>query len=172
MHFIFFSFGGWALIRGWALINFFYLQGGRLFESGHLIEWIWYLRLHKFNGKSLKKGIYIELSQLILLPKPIIVSGIVFPMLFYLWHFSDRKKTPLIFKARFWIFNFGLYLDSLINDHFLAYVSGHCFVNSIFYSLANFVLSVWMGVASMKREAPASVFFQKNGSRTLHFFSH
>ena len=23
---------GWALIRGWALINFFYLQGGRLFE--------------------------------------------------------------------------------------------------------------------------------------------
>ena len=25
---------GWALIRGWALINFFYLQGGRLFEVG------------------------------------------------------------------------------------------------------------------------------------------
>ena len=24
----------WALIRGWALINFFYLQGGRLFEVG------------------------------------------------------------------------------------------------------------------------------------------
>ena len=24
--------GGWALIRGWALINFSYLQGGRLFE--------------------------------------------------------------------------------------------------------------------------------------------
>ena len=23
---------GWALIRGWALINFSYLQGGRLFE--------------------------------------------------------------------------------------------------------------------------------------------
>ena len=23
---------GWALIRGWALINFFNLQGGRLFE--------------------------------------------------------------------------------------------------------------------------------------------
>ena len=25
---------GWALIRGWALINFCYLQGGRLFEVG------------------------------------------------------------------------------------------------------------------------------------------
>ena len=24
---------GWVLIRGWALINFFYLQGGRLFEK-------------------------------------------------------------------------------------------------------------------------------------------
>ena len=32
----------------------------------------------------------------------------------------------------------GLYLDSLINDHFLAYVSGPRFVNPIFYSLANF----------------------------------
>ena len=25
---------GWALIRGWALINFFCLQDGRLFEVG------------------------------------------------------------------------------------------------------------------------------------------
>ena len=25
---------GWALIRGWALINFSYLKGGRLFEVG------------------------------------------------------------------------------------------------------------------------------------------
>ena len=65
-----------------------------------------------------------------------------------------------------------MYLDSLINDHFLAYVSGPRFVNAIFYSLANFVLSVCMGVTSMKREAPASVSFQKNGSPTLHFFSH
>ena len=24
----------WALIRGWALINFFYLEDGRLFEVG------------------------------------------------------------------------------------------------------------------------------------------
>ena len=37
--FYFVSFGGggggvWALIRGWALINFSYLQGGRLFEVG------------------------------------------------------------------------------------------------------------------------------------------
>ena len=46
------------------------------------------------------------------------------------------------------------------------------FVNPIFYSLANFVLWVCVGVASMKREAPASVSFQKNRSRTLHFFSH
>ena len=61
-------------------------------------------------------------------------------------------------------------MDSIINDHFLAYVSGPRFVNPIFYSLANFVLSICMGVASMKREAPASVCFQKNGSRTLHFF--
>ena len=30
--------GGWALIRGWVLINFFYPQGGRLFEIGRLIE--------------------------------------------------------------------------------------------------------------------------------------
>ena len=25
---------GWTLIRGWALINFFYLKDGRLFEVG------------------------------------------------------------------------------------------------------------------------------------------
>ena len=25
---------GWALIRGWALINFFHLKDGRLFEVG------------------------------------------------------------------------------------------------------------------------------------------
>ena len=25
---------GWALIRGWALINFSYLKGGHLFEVG------------------------------------------------------------------------------------------------------------------------------------------
>ena len=28
----------WALIRGWALINFLDFQGGRLFEGGGLIE--------------------------------------------------------------------------------------------------------------------------------------
>ena len=28
------TFWGWVLIRGWAFINFFYLQGGRLFEVG------------------------------------------------------------------------------------------------------------------------------------------
>ena len=43
----------------------------------------------------------------------------------------------------------GLYLDSLINDHFLANVSGPRFANPIFYSLAHDVLSVCIGVASM-----------------------
>ena len=28
------TFWGWMLIRGWAFINFFYFQGGRLFEVG------------------------------------------------------------------------------------------------------------------------------------------
>ena len=31
---LFFGGVGWALIRGWALINFSYLKGGRLFEVG------------------------------------------------------------------------------------------------------------------------------------------
>ena len=30
----FFGGRGWALNRGWALINFFYFLGGRLFEVG------------------------------------------------------------------------------------------------------------------------------------------
>ena len=96
----FFSFGGWALIRGWALKKYFLGAGAysrlgayKLFlPSGWALirDWALYrintvlTSTHQFNGKSLKKGIYIELSQLILLPKPIIVSGIVFPMLFYL----------------------------------------------------------------------------------------
>ena len=42
-----------------------------------------------------------------------------------------------------------MYLDILINDHFSAYVTGPRFVNPVFYSLANFVFSVCMGVASM-----------------------
>ena len=101
----FFSFGGWALIRGWALKKYFlgvdaYSRLGvyKLFSTfrvGAYSRWAlirdWVLsRLntvltstHQFNGNNLKKGIYIELSQLILLPKPIIVSRIVFPMLFY-----------------------------------------------------------------------------------------
>ena len=32
------TFWGWALIRGWVLINFFLLQGGRLFQVGCLSE--------------------------------------------------------------------------------------------------------------------------------------
>ena len=43
----------------------------------------------------------------------------------------------------------GLYLDSLINDHFLTYVGGLRFVNPIFYSLTHDVSSVCMGMASM-----------------------
>ena len=35
---------GWALIRGWALINFFYLQGGHLFEMGVYSRYRWALR--------------------------------------------------------------------------------------------------------------------------------
>ena len=104
MHFIFFFFWGgggrWALIRGWALKKYFLGAGAysrlgayKLFlPSGWALIRDWALNrintvltsTHQFNGKSLKKGIYIELSQLMLLPKPIIVSRIVFPMLFYL----------------------------------------------------------------------------------------
>ena len=36
MHFSFLEGEGWLLIRGWALTNFSYLQGGRLFEVGRL----------------------------------------------------------------------------------------------------------------------------------------
>ena len=65
-----------------------------------------------------------------------------------------------------------MYLDSLINDHFQAYVGGSRFVNPIFYSLANEGLSVCISVASMYREVVAIVSFQKNGPHTLRFFSH
>ena len=64
----------------------------------------------------------------------------------------------------------GLYLDSLNNDYFLAYVGGPRFVNPTFYSLANFLLSVCMGVASMYRKAAPSISFQQHGPRTLHLF--
>ena len=66
----------------------------------------------------------------------------------------------------------GLYLDSIINDHFLAYVGGPRFVNPTFYSLANDFLSVCIGVASILREALANVFFLKNGHSPLHFHLH
>ena len=66
----------------------------------------------------------------------------------------------------------GFYLDSLINDHFPAYVGGPRFVNPIFYSLVNDVLSVCIGGARIIREALASVSFLKNGHRPLHFFLH
>ena len=57
-----------------------------------------------------------------------------------------------------------MYLDSLINDHFQAYVGGSRFVNPIFYSLANEVLSVCISVARMYREVVVIVSFQKNGA--------
>ena len=43
----------------------------------------------------------------------------------------------------------GLYLDRLINDHFLAYVDGPPLANPIFFSLSGDILSVFIGVASM-----------------------
>ena len=64
-----------------------------------------------------------------------------------------------------------MYLESLIDDHFLAYVSGPRFVNPIFYSLVNDVLSVCIGVASKLREVLASVSSQKNGRRPLSFYT-
>ena len=33
------AYSRWALIQGWALINFSYLQGGRLFEVGTYSRW-------------------------------------------------------------------------------------------------------------------------------------
>ena len=66
----------------------------------------------------------------------------------------------------------GLYLDSIINDHFLAYVGGPRFVNPIFYPLVNDVVSVPIGVATILRKEFANVSFQKNGHRPPHFFLH
>ena len=43
----------------------------------------------------------------------------------------------------------GLYLDRLINDHFLAYVGGPRLANPFFFSLSSDILSVFIGVASM-----------------------
>ena len=43
----------------------------------------------------------------------------------------------------------GLYLDRLINGHFLAYVGGPRLANPIFFSLSGDILSVCIGVASM-----------------------
>ena len=61
----FFSFWGCVLIRGWALINFFYLQVGA-YSRWALIRDLALNRMntvltstHQFNGKSLKKEIYI-----------------------------------------------------------------------------------------------------------------
>ena len=51
----------------------------------------------------------------------------------------------------------GLYLDSLINDHFLAYVGGPRFVNPISYFLVNDVLSFCTGTA-VEREQDLYIF--------------
>ena len=61
-------------------------------------------------------------------------------------------------------------LESLNNDHFLAYVGGPRFINPTFYSLANFIFSVCISVASMYRKAAPSISFQQHGPRTLHLF--
>ena len=64
----------------------------------------------------------------------------------------------------------GLYLESLNNDNFLAYLGGPRFINPTFYSLANFIFSVCISVASMYRKAAPSISFQQHGPRTLHLF--
>ena len=56
----------------------------------------------------------------------------------------------------------GLYLDSLINDHFLAYVGGPRFINPTFYSLTNFISQL----ASMYREAVSKHFL--SAARASH----
>ena len=61
-------------------------------------------------------------------------------------------------------------LESLNSDHFLAYVGGPPFANPTFYSLANFIFLVCIGVASMYRKAVPSISFQQHGPRTLHLF--
>ena len=43
----------------------------------------------------------------------------------------------------------GLYLDRLVNDHFLACVGGPRLANPIFFFLSSNILSVCIGVASM-----------------------
>ena len=55
----------------------------------------------------------------------------------------DREENERGWKS--------LYLYSLINDHFLAYVGGPRFVNPISYSLANDVLSVCT-ITAVERE--------------------
>ena len=64
----------------------------------------------------------------------------------------------------------SLYLESLNNDRFVAYVGGPRFINPTFYSLANFIFSVCINVASMYRKAAPSISFQQHGPRTLHLF--
>ena len=61
-------------------------------------------------------------------------------------------------------------LESLNNDRFLAYLGGPRFANPTFYSLANFLFSVCISVASMYRKAAPSISFQQHGPRTLHLF--
>ena len=56
-----------------------------------------------------------------------------------------------------------MYLDSLINDHFPAYVTGPRFVNPIFYSLATFVLSVCMGWLVCRGRYLQAFRFRKTG---------
>ena len=92
------AYSRWALIRDWVLSRI-----NTILTS-----------TNQFNGKNLKKGVYIELSQVILLPKPIIVSRIVFPMLFYLSHFSVREKNTSNLQST--VLNFGKELRAKIEN--------------------------------------------------------
>ena len=56
----------------------------------------------------------------------------------------------------------SLYLESLNNDRFVAYVGGPRFVNPTFYSLANFISQL----ASMYREAVSKHFL--SAARASH----
>ena len=64
---------GWALIRGWALIKFFCLQDGRLFEVGTNSRLGVYSNKYG-NGKSYKHAYVIQLHQAVI----VIVNKMVY----------------------------------------------------------------------------------------------
>ena len=54
---------GWALIRGWALINFFHLKDGRLFEVGANSRLGAYSNKYGNTKKALDKNILKNLEN-------------------------------------------------------------------------------------------------------------